>query len=333
MKHSGPWGTGIVLAIAGASFLPACRRKPAEVNAITPSLVASRIRAPLGSAIEVTYTWTVEPTAKKIGQDYRAFVHFLDSHEVILFTDDHLPTPPPSSWEAGKTYTYTRTVFVPIVAYVGQVEVRMGLQPVAARGERMALKGDDAGLREYRVAKMESLPQTENIFLVFKEGWHNPEAAAHNPSVERTWTKKTALVSFKNPKKDVVVYLEADTNYSAFEQAPVLTVSVGSKVGLVIPIENSEIFLKKIRVKAADLGSDEWVDLRLSMNQSFVPKQKGVNATDERELALMVYHLYVGEADVVGTVPGVAEAAPLPAETLTVPATVKGAVPKAAVKK
>jgi len=337
MKHSGPWRTGIVLAIAGATVLPACRRKPAEVNAIRPSLVASRNRAPLGSAIEVTYTWTVEPTAKKIGQDYRAFVHFLDSHEVILFTDDHLPTPPPSSWEPGKTYAYTRTVFVPIVAYVGQVEVRMGLQPVTARGERMALKGDDAGLREYRVAKMESLPQTENIFLVFKEGWHNPESAPHNPSAEQTWTKKTALVSFKNPKKDVVVYLQADTNYLAFAQPPVLTVSVGSKVGVVVPIENSEIFLKKVRVKAADLGSEEWVDLRLSMNQSFVPKQKGVNATDERELGLMVYHLYLGEADAVGNVPGVAEATPLPVATPAAPAAVKAPVkapaPKPATKK
>ncbi len=329
MKHCGPWRAGVVLAIAGATLLPACRRKPAEVNAITPTLAASRSRAPLGSAIEVTYTWNVEPTAKKIGQDYRAFVHFLDSHEVILFTDDHVPTPPPASWEPGQTYTYTRTVFVPIVAYVGPVEVRMGLQPVA-RGERLALKGDDAGLREYRVAKMESLPQTENIFLVYKEGWHNPEAAAHNPSIEHTWTKKEALVSFKNPKKDVVVYLEADTNTKVFDQPPVLTVAVGGKVGVVLPIENSEIFLKKIKVKAADLGSDEWVDLKLSMNQSFVPKLKGVNATDERELGVLVYHLYVGEADSVGSVPGAVDATPLP---VTAPTAAKAPAPKPAAKK
>ena len=66
---------------------------------------------------------------------------------------------------------------------------------------------------------MELLPQTENIFLVYKEGWHNPESSPQNPSLERTWTKKDALVSFKNPKKDVVVYLEADTNSKAFDHA------------------------------------------------------------------------------------------------------------------
>jgi hypothetical protein len=177
--------------------------------------------------------------------------------------------------------------------------------------ERVALKGEDAGMQEYKVGQIELLPQTENIFLVYKEGWHNPESSAQNPSLERTWTKKDALVSFKNPKKDIIVYLEADTNAKAFDQPPVLTVAVGGKSGLVVPIENSEVFLKKIRVKAADLGDQEWVDLRLSMNSSFIPKAKGVNPTDDRELGLMVYHLYVGEADKLGNVPSVVDAQPV----------------------
>ena len=161
----------------------------------------------------------------------------------------------------------------------------------------MALKGEDTGMREYKVAKMELLPQTENIFLVYKEGWHNPESSPQNPSLERTWTKKDALVSFKNPKKDIVVYLEADTNAKAFDAPPVLTVAVGGKTGVTVPSTNSEVFLKKIRVKAADLGTEEWVDLRLAMNQSFVPKLQGRSTEDDRELGLLVYHLYVGEAD------------------------------------
>jgi hypothetical protein len=317
MRVGRSWRTAAVVSLAAFALLPACRRrKPAEVNDIVPKFEVNRPRAPLGSAVEETYTWQLEPSAKKLGQDHRAFVHFLDSHKVLLFDDDHVPVPPPSSWEAGKTYTYTRTKFIPIYPYVGDVDVRVGLQPVG-RGERVALKGNDAGLREYSVGKMELLPQTENIFLVYKDGWHNPESSAQNPSLERTWTKKDALVSFKNPKKDIIVYLEADTNYKAFDRPPVLTVAVGGKSGFVVPIENSEVFLKKIRVKAADLGDQEWVDLRLSMNQSFVPKVKGVNATDDRELGLMVYHLYVGEADKLGTVPNVVDATPVTLAPMT----------------
>ena len=330
MRFGRSWWGANALALAvlvfPALFSGCARRQPGEINDVVPQIAFNRVRTPLGSAIEITYTWKVEPTAKKIGADYRAMVHFLDSHRVMLFEDDHAPIPPTSTWEAGKSYSYTRTKFVPIYPYVGEVEVRMGLTPPSGRGERLALKGDDAGLREYRVAKMELLPQTENIFLVYKEGWHSPEASPQNPSLERTWTKKEGLISFKNPKRDVVLYLEADTNSKAFTEKPVLTVSVGGNKGVVVPIENSELFLKKIRFTKDDLGTGEWADLRLTMNQSFVPKTLGINE-DDRELALLVYHLYVGEADKLGTVPEgtVVAAGPVTPPT---PAPVKGAPAK-----
>ncbi len=310
-------GRATLALLAVATIPAACKgRKPAEVNPIEPKISFNRTRVPLGSPLEITYTWTVDATARKLPQDYRALVHFLDSHEVMLFEDDHTPTPPPSQWEPGKTYTYTRTKFVPIYPYVGDVEVRMGLYPHPGRGERPALKGQDAGMREYKVSELELLPQTENIFVVYKDGWHNPEPHPENPAVERTWTKKDALVTFKNPKKDVVVYLEADTSPKFFPQPPVLTVAVGAKAGLVLPIEGSDVFLKKIKVKAEDLGADEWVELRLLMNQSFVPKllTPPLN-TDDRELGLLKYQLYVGEADKLGPLTGkdVVDATPLPA--------------------
>ena len=78
-----------------------------------------------------------------------------------------------------------------------------------------------------------------------------------------------------------------------------------------VPIADSEVFMKKVRVKAADLGTEEWVDLRLSMNQSFVPKAKVAGSTDDRELGLMVYHLYVGDAEALGKVEGVVDAGPV----------------------
>lgn len=285
------------------SLLPACKsRRLAEVNNIVPSISLNRTSVPLGSAVEATYTWTCESTAKKLTQDYKVFVHFRDSHGAILFAHSYTPDVPTTAWEPGKTYTFTQTIFVPVYPYVGDVEVRTGLFQPTGSGERVALKGEDKGMREYKVGKIELIPQTENIFLVYKDGWHGPESSPQNPLLERTWTKKDALVSFKNPKEDVIVYLEADTNAKAFTQPPVLTVSVGSGAGVVVPIENSEVFLKKIRFKADALGKDEWVDLRLSMNQSFVPKTLGINQ-DDRELGLLVYHLYVGANAQLGAVP------------------------------
>jgi hypothetical protein len=335
MHFRSGWKVGVAVAVACTAVLPACsRRKEGEVNPIVPQIGFNRSRIALGSAVEVTYTWTLEPGAKKLTQDYRALVHFLDSHEVMLFEDDHVPTPPPALWEPGKTYSYTRTKFIPNLPYVGEVEVRMGLYPVSGRGERVPLKGNHKGMREYQVTKTELLPRTENIFLVYKEGWHSPESSPQNPSLERTWTMQEALASFTNPKQDIIVYLEADTNFKAFDKPPVLTVSIGGKAGVTIPIQDSEVFLKRIRVKAADLGQDQWVDLKLTMNQSFVPKQRGINQ-DDRTLGLLVYNLFVGEAAALGSLPAdsAVDAGPLavPSPAATKPAApAKGAT---AVKK
>ena len=125
-----------------------------------------------------------------------------------------------------------------------------------------------------------------------------------------------------------MLYLEADTNSKAFTEKPVLTLSVGGNKGIVVPIENSELFLKKIRFSKDDLGTAEWVDLRLTMNQSFVPKTLGINE-DDRELALLVYHLYLGEVDKLGSVPEgtVVAAGPVTPPT---PAPAKGAPAKGA---
>jgi hypothetical protein len=307
------WGSFLAVALVAAAVPPACsRRKPAEVNPIVPSIKVNRTKAPLGSALEITYTWTVEAGAKKLEQNYWALVHFLDNQEVMLFSDDHQPEPPPTAWEPGKTYSYTRTRFVPIYPYVGEVEVRMGLYPYPGRGERPALKGEDRGFREYKVATLELLPQTENIFPVYKEGWHNPETHPENPSVERTWTKKEALMSFKNPKKDVIVYLEGDTCVKCFTKTPELTMSVGKGVGIRFPIEGPQVYLKKVKVAAADLGDEEWTDLRLSMNESFVPKNLNPPLNnDDRELGFNVYHLFVVQADEAGAIEGVVDAVTL----------------------
>ena len=39
----------------------------------------------------------------------------------------------------------------------------------------------EASRSEYKVAKFQLLPQSENIFLIYKEGWHPAEMSADNP--------------------------------------------------------------------------------------------------------------------------------------------------------
>lgn len=294
------WGSSLAIALvllAGAAVLPACqRRKPAEVNPIVPSIKVNRTKAPLGSALEITYTWTVEPGAKKLDQNYWALVHFLDNQEVMLFSDDHQPEPPPSTWEPGKTYTYTRTRFVPVYPYVGEVEVRMGLYPYPGRGERPALKGEDKGFREYKVATLELLPQTENIFVIYKDGWHQSEVVADGPSrTEWQWTKKEATLAFRNPKRDVVLFLDVDNPSASGNAAQQLDVLIADQQLGTVPIQKgAPAVVRKIPIAAAQLGTADMVELRLIADKTFVPAlEAGGSSGDSRELGVRVFHAFV----------------------------------------
>ena len=132
-----------------------------------------------------------------------------------------MPVPPPSTWEPGQSYSYTRTRFVPVYPYVGDVEVRMGLYPYPGRGERPALKGEDRGFREYKVADAgaaaadrEHLPGLQGGLAQPRDPSREPGHRADLDEEARRWSPS------RTPRKDVVVYLEADTCVKCFTDPP-----------------------------------------------------------------------------------------------------------------
>ena len=124
-----------------------------------------------------------------------------------MWTDDHNPPMPTTRGSRARRWNTRRTVFIPIFPYVGDAAIQVGLYSTAD-AEAAAAAGEDVGQRAYKVAKLQLLPQTENIFTVFKDGWHPAEVAEHNGGVEWQWTKTDATLAFKNPKKDVVFYFD-----------------------------------------------------------------------------------------------------------------------------
>ncbi len=280
-------GMAIVLAFGTT----ACQgKKASEVRPITPTIELNQSRAPIGSPIKITYRFQVDPDFEPLEKDYKVFVHFLDSHDELLFTDDHEPPQLVSSWGAGSTIEYTRTLFIPLYPYLGTTSIELGLY-VPETGERLGLAGDETG-KGSRVGELTLLDQKENIFLVYKEGWHQLESSPENPAIEWQWTKNEAVCSFKNPKVDTVLYLDADTNVNAFDAPLTVTVNVGDNEIAQFVVSERDRFLKEIPIPAASLGVEDWVDLRIINESSFVPSEKGLGS-DTRELGLRVYHLYV----------------------------------------
>jgi len=281
------------LAVLCLSSAAACRREEPEPPPVaTPSFSVKQTRVPLGSPVEVTYKFVVAADAPKIAENFRVFVHFLDADNEQMWTDDHDPPVPTTQWKPGQTIEYTKTMFVPVYPYQGATKVLMGLYSVAS-DSRLPLAGTKHGQRAYVVGQLDLLPRTASIFVMFKDGWHAAETPPDNAAVEWQWTKKEATLSVRNPKKDVILYLHLDQP-GVFPEAQQVTVTLGDQTIDSFVIEPKKELIRKPVITAAQLGTADVVDLKITVDKSYVPAvvTNGTNR-DQRELGVRVFHAYV----------------------------------------
>ena len=270
----------------------ACKRKETPAPPLaTPSLKLSHDKAPLGSPIDITYRFVVANDAR-FAEDYRVMVHVVDADDEMIFGFDHNPPTPTTQWKPGETIEYTRTVFIPIYPYVGEATLQVGLYSTTNQ-KRLPLAGESAGQNSYKVGKIQLQPQTENVFTVFKEGWHPAEVAEHNATVEWQWTKKEATLSFKNPKKDSLFYLDVDNPGSAFNEPQQVKVSLGAQPVDEFTLKPKEPELRKIALTAAQLGAADVAEIVISVDKTYVPAVVTSNSKDPRELGVRVFHAFV----------------------------------------
>jgi hypothetical protein len=285
----------VVLAAAAPCLTGCGGNETSQAPVATPGFKADRGRAALGSPVDLTYTFDVAQDAK-IDGDYRVFVHFLDSEGDLMWTDDHTPVPPTTDWKPGQKISYSHTMFVPVYPYTGEATVRMGLYS-PPDGRRLPLGGTEVGTREYRVGTLTLAPQSENIFLIFKEGWNQAESAPDQPALEWQWTKKRATLAFRNPRRDVIFYLEADGRPDVFSPPQQVTIIAGEQAVHTFGMTDKDPRIHRIPITAAQLGSEEMVDLHIEVDRTFVPEQipagQPGHGADSRELGVRVYHVYV----------------------------------------
>ena len=161
--------------------------------------------------------------------------------------------------------------------------------------KRLSLSGQDAGQRAYKVGKLQLLPQTENVFTVYKEGWHGPETALDNASVEWQWTKKAGDLAFRNPKKDSLFYLDLDNPSTTFPEGQHVQVTAGrSGRRATSCCRRLKRMLHKIPLSTAQLGSEDIAELRIGVDKTFVPALlPGSTNKDPRELGVRVFHAFI----------------------------------------
>jgi hypothetical protein len=286
-------GAGVAAAVLVTTFAACGRSQDTTPPVASLDLTLSRTRIALGSPVDMQYRFTVLPDASSLAAT-RVFVHFLDVDGELMWTDDHEPPKPISTWQPGETIEYERTLFAPVwYPYVGPGRIVVGLYD-PDDNSRLPLAGTDRGDRAYTAADVELLPQTDNVFLIFKDGWHNAEVAGDNQSVEWQWMKKEATIDFRNPRTDVTLYFKADNPAGLPSAASEIELRIGESVVGTVPVGTEDRPIDRIPVSAAQLGTSEMVELRLVANRTFVPAlEPDVKSGDTRELGARVFNVFV----------------------------------------
>jgi hypothetical protein len=270
-----------------------CGRKHDNAPPVaTPAFMASRARAALGSPLDLTYRFTVASNAPAFDKDYRVLVHFLDSDDELMWTDDHQPDVPTRDWKPGQRIEYSRMMFVPVYPYMGQTTIRVGLYDPDT-GARLPLAGEGDGQRAYKVGTLELLPASDNVFIQFKDGWHNAEVSPENAAIEWQWTRRTATLSLRNPGRDATLFLHFDGRPDLVSDQE-LTLKIGAEVLDTVQIATNEDMIQRVPITAAQFGTSDNVDIQLELNRAFVPAQTpGAGSSDSRELGIRVFHVFL----------------------------------------
>jgi len=283
-----------VLLLGLLATISACggSKQTAGPSVATPSLTLSHDRAPAGSPLELTYKFVVAPDAT-FAEDYRVFMHVVDTDMEQMWTDDHNPPVPTSQWKPGQTVEYTRTIFVPAFPYVGEASIEIGLHSVKDQ-KRLAMTGEDAGQQSYKAARIQLLPQTDNLFTVFKDGWHPAENSPQDQSLEWQWTKQQGTLAFKNPKKDAIFYFDVDSPGKDLHGAQTVTLTMGGQTVQTITVEPDVRTLHKITLPGAAMADADLAELQISVDKTFIPSVVSNGASkDPRELGVRVFHAFV----------------------------------------
>lgn len=261
---------------------------PSEPPVAKPTVTVNKERVAIGSPLKITYRFDVAPNAA-IDADYSVFLHVIEPDGERLWQDDHAPVVPTSQWKPGQTVEYSRTIFVPNYPYIGEANLRLGLYDPSS-GKRLSLDAPEVSRHEYTVGKLNLLPQSENIFLIYNvnKGWHPAEVDGTDASKEWQWTQKAATISLVNPKRDATFYLEWDARTDLFNPPQQVTVKAGGETIGTFAAASKDRTLTTFPVSAAQWGGGDMAEITIEVDRTF-----SGSGNDTRELGLRIYHAFV----------------------------------------
>jgi hypothetical protein len=288
LSYSAFSAVALCLCLTACSSRPPDTAKPvasATVN-VNPSVVAS------GMPVELSIRFTVAPDAPPFEEDYTVFVHVLDDDGQMIGATDHTPPTPTRQWKAGSTIEYTHTAYAPVSDYVGDATLVIGLYSQSS-GERLPLAGEVLEPRAVKAGSFEMRERSEPYAVVFRDGWHPPEAPPSS-GLRWRWSMKSGRLTFANPKRDSEMVIELDQPAKVFSVPQHVEIRQGNAIVDEFDLEPGQSVVRRIALSQNELGEGQDVELAVVADKTFVPaKFAGLQSADTRQLGVRVFRAFV----------------------------------------
>jgi hypothetical protein len=278
----------LAVVVGGCGGEDISRRVDATVTLDLPD------STPVGSPLDIGYTWTPNEDFEPPADDYRVFVHLVDPEGNIVVQDDHFPPVPTSQWEAGEPVSYRHWVYPGADLSPDYFDFYVGLYDE---------EGQVGTLHEGRY---QNRPLVHSVVVrtddqggvpVYVEGFEQRETSltAGDPSLQGwQWMGERGLVAFGNPHGPATLHLRALSPVDYLEgRTQTVTISIGDQQVATFEATDSVPYLQRFEIAADVLPEGDWLDVTLEVDKTFIPAQVEEGSTDIRELGLQVFWMYL----------------------------------------
>lgn len=104
------------------------------------------------------------------------------------------------------------------------------------------------------------------------------------------WMDTEGAIMLKNTRRDMVLRIKGGVPIDRFPQPPTFRIQFNGELLEEITAAPA-VLEKEYAIPAAKQSSGDWSELRISTNQSFVPKEVDKSSTDARRLGFSLHKL------------------------------------------
>ena len=148
--------------------------------------------------------------------------------------------------------------------------MRIGLYSTRDQ-RRLTLAGEDAGQQSYKVATLSLLPHSENVFLLFKDGWHHGRGRARQHDRRVAVVEEGRRRCRSGIRRKTSCSICTPTTPRSYAEPQSVAVKVNGAQVDTIAVTPRQEFLHKTRITAAQLGTADMVDFTLEVDKTWVP--------------------------------------------------------------